>query len=93
MKRNPWLLVLPGLLWLGACYCSFGSPNAPVVYPTSYPLVNGTGAVLVQPETSLIPTTHGSLIHESDAVFIPTTVPLLNPLKNPLVPKGIAGPQ
>ncbi|GEM_PF-4179417 len=85
MKRNAWLL-----LWLGAWSVSFAAPQPPVIHPTDFILVNGTGAKLVQPTLyPLIPTTHGSLILQTDAVFIPTTEPLLNPLAQPLVPKGM----
>ena len=90
--KSSWLLVLPGLLWLGIN--ASASPEDVIIYPTEYPLVNGTGAVLVQPtEYPLIPTTHGSLIHPSDAALLPTGVPLLNPFSAPLVASGASDAQ
>ena len=89
MKLNPRLLLLPGLLWLGAFNNVSASPEAVIIHPTEYALIDGTGAALIHPvENALIPTTEGSLIQASDAVLIPTTAPLLDPLKEPLVAKG-----
>ena len=92
MKLKPWLLVLPGLLWLGIN--ASASPEAIIIHPTEYSLINGTGATLILPtEYPLIPTTEGSLIHPSEAALIPTVAPLLNPFNAPLVASGISDAQ
>jgi hypothetical protein len=68
----------------------FAAP-AVFIYPTGYSLLDGTAAKLVTPVDNgvLIPTAEGALINQTDAVYRPTTAPLLNPLAVALVPTGV----